>query len=280
VCTGFLTSPPRSLALVILQAPLEVVAGIAAGGSLGWSCCYCVFPQLRVYSYPTVLLVLVTLIPVCFMLGSEQLHCQGGGAVAVVSFGFAVRNLAPAEHIEPLNESLELLWSELVQTLLFTLIGAAIDFSKLNGAALGWGTLVLVVALLVRITAAFATMLEKAHFTWWERLFVGVAWLPKATVQAAVASMPLDRLSAVHASALDIARAYQLLTISVLAIFITAPLGSVLITLLGPRWLSRDSKPDETDADVTDVTEVEEAHTTATEVGDTVGSRSADGYGC
>jgi solute carrier family 9B (sodium/hydrogen exchanger), member 1/2 len=246
-----------------------VVAGIEAGGSLGWLCCYFVFPRLRVYSYPTVLLVLVTLIPVCFMLGSEQLHCQGGGAVAATAFGFAVRNLAPAAHTEQLNESLALLWSELVQTLLFTLIGAAIDFSKLDSAALGWGALVLVLALLVRITAAFATMLEKTHFTWCERLFVGIAWLPKATVQAAVSSMPLDRLSAAHASEVDIARAYQLLTISVLAIFITAPLGSVLIALLGPRWLLRDCKPDETDAESGDVAE---ADTVATDVTDTVDS--------
>jgi solute carrier family 9B (sodium/hydrogen exchanger), member 1/2 len=187
---------------------------------------------------------------------------KGGGAVAATAFGFTVRNLAPAVHTQQLNESLTLLWNELVQTLLFTLIGAAMDFSRLDSAALGWGALVLVLALLVRITAAFATMLEKAHFTWCERLFVGIAWLPKPTVQAAVSSMPLDRLSATHAHAVDIARAYQLLTISVLAIFITAPLGSVLIAQLGPRWLSRDSKPDEVDVKIGEVTE---ADTVATE---------------
>jgi solute carrier family 9B (sodium/hydrogen exchanger), member 1/2 len=225
-----------------VQAPLELLGGFTAGTSLAWLCCKHTFPQLRISRHPVALLLLVTLIPVCLVLGSGQLHCQGAGALAAFIFGFTVRNAAPASAQQQctaqLLSSLQLLWTELLRTLLFTLIGAEVDLHKLNSSALGWGALMLALALLLRVALTFATMLEKPHFTRYERLFVAAAWT-KATVQAVTASMPLDALIAAGAGAAAIERAHQLLTISIMAIFVTAPLGSVLITVLGPRCLSK-----------------------------------------
>jgi NhaP-type Na+/H+ or K+/H+ antiporter len=60
-----------------------------------------------------------------------------------------------------------------------------------------------------------------------------VAYLPKATVQAALGSVPL---------AMGIARGEEILALAVLAILLTAPLGLMGIRLFGPRLLSVDAE--------------------------------------
>ena len=66
-----------------------------------------------------------------------------------------------------------------------------------------------------------------------EKAFVALAWLPKATVQAALASVPAEVVD-------DRRRGEAILTTAVLAILATAPLGSLFIQRFGPRWLERE----------------------------------------
>jgi hypothetical protein len=61
-----------------------------------------------------------------------------------------------------------------------------------------------------------------------ERLFALIAYLPKATVQAALGAVPL---------AAGVPGGAEILSVAVLSILITAPLGLVLIRALGPRLL-------------------------------------------
>jgi NhaP-type Na+/H+ or K+/H+ antiporter len=69
-----------------------------------------------------------------------------------------------------------------------------------------------------------------------ERLFVALAWLPKATVQAAVGPVALD-LARGRSDPATVAMATTVLTIAVLSILITAPLGALLIAVTGPKLL-------------------------------------------
>ena len=62
---------------------------------------------------------------------------------------------------------------------------------------------------------------------------MALAWLPKATVQAALASVPAEVVD-------DRRRGEAILTTAVLAILATAPLGSLFIQRFGPRWLERE----------------------------------------
>ncbi|XP_053533569.1 sodium/hydrogen exchanger 9B2-like [Ictalurus punctatus] len=82
-----------------------------------------------------------------------------------------------------------------------------------------------------------------AGFDLKEKIFIALAWMPKATVQAAIGS-----------TALDTARVKQdeecqrfgmdVLSVAVLSILITAPLGALLIGLCGPRLLRRPKNPE------------------------------------
>ena len=79
-----------------------------------------------------------------------------------------------------------------------------------------------------------------------ERAFIGLSWIPKATVQAALGSAPLDLIrekmdpSDPHYDEWEM-WGKEILVTAVLSILITAPIGLVCINYLGPRWLSKDT---------------------------------------
>ena len=78
-----------------------------------------------------------------------------------------------------------------------------------------------------------------------ERLFVGLAWIPKATVQAALGSVPLDLVKTSMGESHPDYEEYkafgeQILVTAVVAILLTAPLGLICINTFGDKWLNND----------------------------------------
>ena len=126
-----------------------------------------------------------------------------------------------------------LLWTWLAQPLLFGAIGAELNFHRMAPAVAGRALLVVGVGLLVRIPAAYVAVHFDDRLKFREKAFVALAWLPKATVQAALASVPAEVVD-------DRRRGEAILTTAVLAILATAPLGSLFIQRFGPRWLERE----------------------------------------
>ena len=80
-----------------------------------------------------------------------------------------------------------------------------------------------------------------SNFTWKERLFLAVAWMPKATVQAALGPIFLAKARAANLDPVILSWGEQIVTISVLSIVIFAPLGAIAIMNLGPVLL--DNQP-------------------------------------
>lgn len=74
-----------------------------------------------------------------------------------------------------------------------------------------------------------------SHFTWGERLFVAIAWTPKATVQAAIGGIALDEANPDNEEEQRMGR--DILNLAVLAILCTAPCGAALILGMWPRLL-------------------------------------------
>lgn len=82
-------------------------------------------------------------------------------------------------------------------------------------------------------------------FTHYEKLFVSVAWLPKATVQAAIGGEILDMAIANKAPAMYVGWGKDIVTLAVLAILVTAPIGAIGISIVGPKWLTQDELDDQ-----------------------------------
>ena len=104
------------------------------------------------------------------------------------------------------------------EVLLFVLVGASVNISYALKA--GVSTILLIFGvLLFRLTGVYLCLL-KTELNAKERLFAGFAYMPKATVQAAIGGLPL---------ALGLASGEIILTVAVISIIITAPIGALLI---------------------------------------------------
>lgn len=98
----------------------------------------------------------------------------------------------------------------------FVLVGAAVDICYTMEAGVA-AVVMIFIALLIRAIGVGLCMLGTS-LSWKERLFCVIAYLPKATVQAAIGSVPLS---------LGLSCGKIILSAAVLAIVITAPLGAI-----------------------------------------------------
>jgi NhaP-type Na+/H+ or K+/H+ antiporter len=116
------------------------------------------------------------------------------------------------------------------EILLFVLVGATVDIKYAVGAGLS-AVVVILFSLLFRMAGVFICMI-KTQLTLKERVFCMIAYLPKATVQAAIGSLPL---------AMGLPCGKIVLTVAVLAILITAPLGAFGIDMTYKRLLEKET---------------------------------------
>ena len=108
------------------------------------------------------------------------------------------------------------------------LVGAAVDITTIPSIGL-WAVLFVLGMLVFRSLGVYLATLGKT-LTFKEQLFSVFSYLPKATVQASISSIPL---------ALGISNGGTMLTVVVLAILITAPLGALLIDLTARPLLGK-----------------------------------------
>ncbi|KAL5105166.1 Sodium/hydrogen exchanger 9B2 [Taenia crassiceps] len=125
-----------------------------------------------------------------------------------------------------------------VQPLLFCLIGADIPVEKLRADTIGRGIASILISLSFRMGASILAV-TPSPLKWKERIFVAVAWIPKATVQAAIGPLALDSARATGDRTL-INWGEQIITLSALSILLTAPLAALLIPLVAPHLLHQD----------------------------------------
>ena len=100
--------------------------------------------------------------------------------------------------------------------ILFVLVGATVDINYTLSAGLG-AIAIIFIGLLFRSIGVFLSLLG-TNLNKKERLYSIFAYLPKATVQAAIGGIPL---------AMGLACGQEVLTVAVLAILITAPFGAI-----------------------------------------------------
>lgn len=128
----------------------------------------------------------------------------------------------------------------LSEILLFVYIGTEVQVLELNATLVGTGLLVLVLGLCARSVGVLLS-LYKTELNTKERLFCVVAYLPKATVQAAIGAVPITMINAGSITGISTDTGQMILSIAVLSILFTAPLGAIGIKYLGPRLLQKEA---------------------------------------
>lgn len=150
------------------------------------------------------------------------------GLLAVVAMACTLKFKCVPAVSARLSEKFGKLWLA-AEVILFVLVGAAVDIRYTLKA--GLPALLMILAALVFRAAGVLLCTVKTNLTWKERLFCVIAYLPKATVQAAIGSVPL---------AAGLACGQIVLSVAVLAIIVTAPLGALGIDCTYKRLLTED----------------------------------------
>lgn len=208
------------------EIPISILLGVLLGAALGLALAF-FFQKVHVRDSVKVLLLL----SFSFLLVALEDALEGvvpiSGLIAVMSLGIALQRKR-----DIVAKRLSLKFSKLwvaAELLLFVLVGATVDLHYAYAA--GLSAVVLIFGVLVFRMAGVWVCLLKTKLLFKERLFCMLAYMPKATVQAAIGSVPLS---------MGLSCGNIVLTVAVLAILITAPLGAFLIDLTYKKLLSRD----------------------------------------
>ncbi len=215
--------------LDFLNIPISILLGVAVGAVFG-SVLALFFEKSYVHGHPIRNSVKVIIIlGLSFLLMAIETWMKKivavSGLLAVVSMACLLK-LKSAEFVtKRLSEKFGKLWLA-AEVILFVLVGAAVDIRyTLDAGVTAVG--MIFIALLFR-SIGVALCLIKTSLNLKERLFCVIAYLPKATVQAAIGSVPLS---------LGLPCGSAVLSVAVLGILITAPLGALGIDLSYKRLL-------------------------------------------
>lgn len=207
----------------LVNVPVSIVSGLALGTLAGYALVR-VFKTIHTRDTVKVLVIL----SFAFIFVSLEEALKGtfplSGLLAVMAMGAAI-----LKFYEPLAKRIMGKFSKIWvsgEIILFVLVGAAVNIEYLFHAGFNYLAVILI-ALSFRILGVLIS-LAKTKLNFQERLFCCIGYLPKATVQAAIGAVPL---------AAGLESGGIILTIAVLAIIVTAPLGAIGVDLTYKRLL-------------------------------------------
>ena len=210
-------------AISFLQIPVSILTGIGTGTAMG-SILVIFFKKFHMRDSVKILIIL----SFSFLLLELQNRLEGiipiSGLLAIMSLGIVIKQKYSVL-AERLSGKYNKLWVA-AEVFLFVLVGATVDLKY--AAAAGIFAVLLVTGALVFRMSGVAMSLIKTRLTGKEKLFCMIAYTPKATVQAAIGTIPFT---------MGLACGQTVLTVAVLSILITAPFGAVCIDNLYKKLL-------------------------------------------
>ncbi len=219
---GMLTTGNTSIGDAVLTIPTSIIVGLipglVLGGFLAW-----LFNRYKIQMIEKVLLLLTLSV----LLVEVGHYLESAALLGVMAVGFILLDRAEKSAIE-LATLLGHIWY-FAQIVLFVLIGMSVDIQVAMNSG-GIGILAITLGLVARsVGVLIATQFSDLNIK--ERLFCVIAYLPKATVQAALGGVAL---------AAGIPEGETILALAVLAIVFTAPLGLLGINAFGKTLLEKD----------------------------------------
>ena len=212
-------------ASTLVSVPVSILSGVIMGAVTG-IILVSIFKRIHMRDTVKVLIIL----SIAFMFVSIEDFMKPffpvSGLLAVMSLGCSI-----LRSYEILAKRLMGKFSKIwvgAEILLFVLVGAQVDISYLAGAGIS-SVLLILAALSLRIIGV-SLSLAGTNLSLKERLFCSIAYIPKATVQAAIGAVPLSA---------GVGAGNTILTVAVLAIIISAPVGAIGIDRTYKKLLSQ-----------------------------------------
>ena len=214
-----------------INIPVSIFSGIAMGVVAGFGLSLFFETAYAKEQYVRNSMKVILILGMSFFLMSVETWLKGkisvSGLLAVVSMAAVIRIKCVPGVSKRLSEKFGKLWIA-AEVILFVLVGAAVDIRYTMQAGIA-AVLMIFVGLMFRAAGVSLCMLG-TKLNKKERLFCVIAYLPKATVQAAIGSVPL---------AMGLPCGQIVLSVAVLAILITAPLGAAGMDLTYDKLLGR-----------------------------------------
>lgn len=223
---GLYTGSNSNLTWQILEIPISIILGIGLGVVFGLLLGR-LYKDVRMRDTRKVLILLGAAILMKAIESWVQSRINIAALLGVMSMGFVLMERKP-EVSRRMASKLNKMWV-LAEIVLFVLVGAQVDVTIAINAGL-LGLLIILAGLAARTVGVLLATLG-SHFTWKERLFCAIAYLPKATVQASIGGIPLS---------MGVESGGLILALAVVAILFTAPLGAIGIDKTAPLLLVRE----------------------------------------
>ena len=210
-----------------IQIPVSIILGVMLGCVVGIILVW-FFKKWHMRDSVKVLII----ISISFLLLEVQNRLEGvvpvSGLLAIMSMGIMIN-----QKYDVLAKRLSVKYNKMwlgAEVFLFVLVGIAVDIKYAVNAGVVVVGLV-VIALIFRMVGVRLSLV-KTDLTNKERMFCAIAYTPKATVQAAIGTIPL---------AMGLACGEMVLTVAVVAILLTAPFGALCVDNLYKKLLERNN---------------------------------------
>ena len=212
--------------LNLIKIPTSIFFGI----SVGFLCAILLIYLFRKIHIRDSLKVIIIL-NISFLLVTFEHSLTGiigfSGLLAIMSMGAGIQ----AKNTM-LSKRMSIKYSKLwitAEVMLFVLVGATVNIKYALGASIP-AILLIITVLIFRMIGVFLCLVGTS-LSYRERLFCMIAYCPKATVQAAIGSIPLS---------MGLPSGNIILTVAVLSILITAPLGAFAIDISYKKLLKKE----------------------------------------
>lgn len=212
--------------------PVSIISGIILGAVVGILLSllfeYLYKKERHVRNSEKVIIVLAASF---IMISIENLlkhHIEISGLLAVLSMACTIKIKSAESVCRRLSEKFGKLWLA-AEILLFVLVGSAVDIQYTLQAGLA-AILIIIISLMFRSLGVYLSILG-TNLNAKEKLFCVISNFPKATVQAAIGSVPLT---------MGLACGPMVLSVAVLSILLTAPLGATLMDLTYKKFLEKN----------------------------------------
>lgn len=209
-----------------VNIPISIVFGILIGFISGWMLSN-YFEKVHIRDTIKILIILSWSFILVAIEDALHTPITFSALIAIMFIGIALQKYRE-EVSARLSEKYSKLWVA-AEVFLFVLVGATVNINYLGHVGMK-ALIVIAGALVLRMFGVFVCLLgTNLHAK--ERLFSMMAYTPKATVQAAIGGIPLS---------LGLGCGDIVLTVAVLAIVLTAPLGAFAIDLSYKKMLERE----------------------------------------
>lgn len=222
----------KASVMSFVNIPVSIICGLVLGALVGHFLTK-IFETFHTHNH-TIRnsMKVIIILAISFFLVELEGMLQGilpmSGLLAVMSMGLFISKDSTEFVSNRLKDKFGKIWLA-AEVILFVLVGAEVDITYAANA--GWIVILgIFLALLFRSLGVYLALLG-TNFNKKERLFTIFAYLPKATVQAAIGGIPL---------AVGLDCGMLVLTIAVVAILVTAPLGAFLIEQTHEKWLEQE----------------------------------------